>query len=639
MSKTFIKYSVVGVLLLGSNLIYSKAEKFRAMWREDPSTTMVIGWNQVSGDFPVMLIDVIDHGTNADDYSTIVEPTNKNQGKGMNSHFVRLRNLHPNTVYYFIIHDSEGISRRYSFKTLPNNANERLSIIAGGDSRNNIEPRRDANYLVSRLRPHCVLFGGDMTGGDSDMEWQKWLEDWQLTIPKDGRITPIIVARGNHENGNQSLIDIFDVKSRELYYSLSLGGNLIRVYTLNSMIPSGGVQTSWLTRDLKANSHSIWKFAQYHQTMRPHTSKKPDQNEQYLNWAELFFRHNVNLVVESDAHCVKSTWPLRPSMGANSDNGFVRDDSKGTVYVGEGCWGAPLRPNDNEKSWTRNSGSFNQFKWIFVDNNKIEIRTVKTDGARRIASVPPNNIFKIPANLNIWNPSNGKVVTIFKDSAIGPDKYPKVRHEEPSIIAANPTPPPPRRMPPMEIVDFQVNLNEQDIEVAWQTQFERSGTDFEVERSVDGGQTFQSITIMRGKGEETSDYSYVDYGIGKSNPGTFINYRLKIIAPNGKPGINTPRGKGKKMPGTPRPKITDEVSKITPDAGGNLNIKYRLAKSCDVTIVLLNPKLELVKRASFSGQAAGAHSQRMNIRDVKTGKYQLVVKAGRDVVKRYRVSF
>ena len=61
-----------------------------------------------------------------------------------------------------------------SFKTAPDNPYERLSIIAGGDSRNHRKARCKANFLVSKLRPHAVMFGGDMTGGDIERQWKVW---------------------------------------------------------------------------------------------------------------------------------------------------------------------------------------------------------------------------------------------------------------------------------------------------------------------------------------------------------------------------------------------------------------------------------------------------------------------------------
>ena len=39
--------------------------------------------------------------------------------RGMNNHFVRLSSLEPDTAYYFVIEDSEGVSERYWVRTGP----------------------------------------------------------------------------------------------------------------------------------------------------------------------------------------------------------------------------------------------------------------------------------------------------------------------------------------------------------------------------------------------------------------------------------------------------------------------------------------------------------------------------------------
>jgi hypothetical protein len=394
--------------------LFAAANKFRIVWETDPATSAIIAWNQVSGTNPVLLLDVNDYGKNADDYAVVKRPDLVSPAKSMKNHFVHLTGLRPNTTYYFLIKDSEGVSRRYFFVTAPTSPDERLSIIAGGDSRNFRDARQEANSLVAKLRPHFVMFGGDFTADDTDLEWQEWLDDWQLTIAKDGRMTPIIVTRGNHEESNRTITDVFGIKNANVYYAMSLGGNLLRIYTLNSMMPAGGEQRDWLETDLRSNAGVSWKIAQYHHPMRPHTAKKSEKNDMVVHWASLFHKYGLNVAVECDAHCVKSTWPIRPSNGPGSHEGFIRDDESGTVYIGEGCWGAPLRENNDDKPWTRASGSFNQFHWIFVDKEKIEIRYVKTDGAEQVAEVNPCNIFLAPRGLNIWNPPAGDVVKISK---------------------------------------------------------------------------------------------------------------------------------------------------------------------------------------------------------------------------------
>src|SRR5690606_9936619 len=149
-----------------------------------------------------------------------------------------------------------------------------------------------------------------------------------------------------------------------------------------------GDQLTWLKKDLTDSSDLIWKMAQYHKPMRPHTSGKTEGNSHYGAWAQLFYEKGVRLVVDCDSHVSKTTWPIRPSYASGNDEGFIREDDRGTVYTGEGGWGAPLRGYNDAKSWTRNGGSFNQFKLVFIDENKIELRTIKiTDNASSVNEV------------------------------------------------------------------------------------------------------------------------------------------------------------------------------------------------------------------------------------------------------------
>lgn len=446
--------SVILFFLISIVPINAKSVRFRAMWISDPATSMVIGWDQVSGAQPVVYYGSTDQGKNFEAYQFRQNPDKVVKAKGMNNHFVRLENLRPNTVYYFVVVDDEGASRRMSFKTTPNTIHERLSIIAGGDSRNNRESRIEANKLVSKLRPDFILFSGDMTADDTHAQWKIWFDDWQLTIGSDGRLFPIIVARGNHEGTNIQMLDLFDVKSEGVFYGLSFGGNLLRVYTLNTMVPSGGNQKIWLETDLQDNKNKIWKIAQYHQAIRPHTDSKPELNELLVNWATLFSKYHIDIALESDAHVVKWTWPIRPSREEGSEEGFIRDDARGTVYLGEGGWGAPLRVNNDDKSWTRNSGSFNQFKWVFVDQYHIEVRTIPTKDSEKVAEVRDDNRFALPRGLNVWSPSNGDVLTLVNRNAPPPP--------EPEVLADYP-PTNPGTMPTFEEEPFDGHQGEEKI--------------------------------------------------------------------------------------------------------------------------------------------------------------------------------
>ena len=400
------------LLICFSQIASANVDKLRLIARDDPSTTIVIGWNQVTGATPIVYYDTIDHGTNHLAYAWAHNVDRTVSSKGMDNRFSRLSGLTANKIYYFVIKDDNSVSARYSFKTAPNVPTERLSIIAGGDSRSNQAARQNANRLVGKLRAHAVLFGGDMTEFDTNAEWQTWFDDWQLSIAADGRITPIIPTRGNHEYSSTVINELFDVNHVDAYYANTFGGTLYRAYTLNSQIATGGAQATWLQGDLSANSAVTWKSAQYHTPIRPHVASKPDRNDIYSDWLPSFESFGMSFVVECDAHTVKTTHPIRSSTASSAVEGFLRDDVNGIVYVGEGCWGAPLRANDDVKSWTRSSGVFNQFKLIFIELNKIEIRTIRVDNAASVGANTDANIFALPSNLDVWSPAEGDVVVI-----------------------------------------------------------------------------------------------------------------------------------------------------------------------------------------------------------------------------------
>lgn len=411
------------IQLVCPNVITASTGRYRLMWRDDPATSMVIGWQQFSGGEATVYYDVVDHGTSYQSYAFSKTHDSGNDYKGMANRFARLTGLTPNTVYYFVLVDAEGVSQRYSFQTMPNQQAD-LSIVSGGDSRNGWDARIRANKMVAKLRPDFVMFGGDMTSGSTDSEWQNWLDHWQHTIAPDGRMTPIIVAEGNHENwtGDYSggadtrLTLLFDVINPEIYYSTSFAGGVFCAYTLSTEVSIAGNQTDWLAAELAAKAqHHVWNMVQYHTPMRPHVASKLEGNAQYSNWANLFYQHEVDVVVECDAHCVKSTWPVRPSTEAGSEEGFIRDDQGGTIYLGEGTWGAPLRTNDDNKSWTRASGSFNQFKWLHVTPCSMDIYTVKYDNVDAVGTVSPNNRFAMPSGIDLWNVNGSDVVRLEKN--------------------------------------------------------------------------------------------------------------------------------------------------------------------------------------------------------------------------------
>lgn len=418
----------------------SSTARYRLVWNDDPTTTITVAWDQIRGENPVVYYGEKKIDKKWKKYSHSQKPARTTLGyRGMNTHFARLTDLKPDQVYYFIIKDSEGIGKRYWFRTAPDKP-QPFTFIAGGDTKSEgtaLEAGRASDKMVAKLRPLFVIFDGDYTTGDgtNDERWKHWLDDWMsLTTTSDGRMIPIVPVHGNHENGDKTVLNkLFNAPyqndgEKNIYYSLSLGGSFFHVIALNSEIEVGGDQRAWLENDLKQHQDFTFKMACYHKPFQPHTKSKNENIYEYEQWVPLFFKYRLSIGLGADSHMMSITYPIRPSEEEGSFEGFIRDDDTGIMYVGEGSWGAPPRENDDDKPWTMMSGSFNQIKWFQVfpatDDKPahLDIRTVITatfDEDENITTHVDNvvpltekNLFEVPKNINLFAPApHGAVVT------------------------------------------------------------------------------------------------------------------------------------------------------------------------------------------------------------------------------------
>ena len=433
------KVLIIAIQSLILSTVFAGTRFYKASYRDDPSTTIVLSWcdNGTSTNAKVYYGE-IDNGSNYLNYSSNHGIDRTQTVYSLKHNFARLTGLKPNTIYYFVVHDDAETSQRMYFKTIPDNPNVGISFVAGGDSRTGTSselnymtcrPNRQAcDSLVAKIRPDFVTFNGDFVYSGSTAYWTDWFTDWQMTLGSDGHITPIIPVMGNHE-GTTDVYNMFDVPISNDYFSLAMGGNLIRIYSLNAELTGcDATQLNWFTNDLKlytgTNAEPYWKFVQYHIPFVPHANYTANTTLSNC-WAPLFQQYNVKVACEAHAHILKVTWPVIQSSGSGSDHGFIRNDASGTVYIGEGSWGAPQRPlytyyNANQAyNWTRNQIQSSGFQLINVSKQKIDIRTVLATGVKNVGQVMINEpVGTLPNNLNVWNPTNGSVVTLNYSGAL-----------------------------------------------------------------------------------------------------------------------------------------------------------------------------------------------------------------------------
>lgn len=437
----------ISLLLFSTILFYScqpqvyepaASDKYRLVWNDDPATTMTVIWDQLKGNNPKVYYGKEDFGRNYTEYPLTQEPTRELLNYyGMNTYYAEIKALDPDQNYYFVISDEFGVSERFYFKTAPDKP-KAFTFVVGGDTKSYEESYQAglaSNKMVAKLSPLFVIFNGDFNSGNGTYpdRWHQWLRDWDtLTTTPQGRKIPIVPIHGNHENGNKTIINkIFNAPfqfedSTNIFYSLSFGNDFVHIMALNSEIERGGKQREWLENNLRENEQFKFKIAAYHKPFRPHTDKKGEQDYQYSLWAHLFYDYGLNLSLDADSHMHKITHPLKPSDEKGSFQGFIRDDARGTVFIGEGSWGAHPRDNNDDKPWTLQSGSFNQIKWIHIKPENetslsMEIFTVITASYDENDSLSTysddteyledDDLFRIPKNINLFNP-DGKAQSV-----------------------------------------------------------------------------------------------------------------------------------------------------------------------------------------------------------------------------------
>lgn len=446
-----LKCSLLAAAIALPSMAMAKADLERVVWIEKPDTEATIAWRQVSGTNARVEFA---EGQNPSSWQTqAVEKVTSMQHPDdgeltLDTHIARLSGLTPNSPVSYRICDSEGCGDASWFITAPNQPSN-FTYVAGGDSRTNRGPRQMGNELVGKIRPLFVLFNGDFTDDGDHEQWVNWLEDWQLARSEDGRVYPIIATHGNHENDVIDMLSyVFGVPETS-YYIANIGGKMMDIFSLNSELEPGvgygaykdqsaagwEAQTKQFKKDAAA-SDAVWKIANYHRPMRPHTSGKTEGKGRIDAWAQTFTDTGFKLIVESDTHMSKYTYPVVYSNAEGSYQDFKRDDAKGTMIIGEGSWGAPTRPTDDDKPWTMDSGSFWQFKLVHASAAEMNIHTVRfgseheskrgvTTDISKVAALTQaeqdKDAFAVPAGLPLWAPLSGSSVTMTADGFKGAD--------------------------------------------------------------------------------------------------------------------------------------------------------------------------------------------------------------------------
>ncbi len=368
--------------LLMSFSVWGKITHVRVLFHQDPSHEATLAFTQEGRKLDAKVFVSEKSGTCS---------LNINQGRELTLErlyhrekknwlqVINLTNLKPNTKYYFCIRAGDEKSSEYNFVTIPSDSSSPIFLLFGGDSRSDREDRIKINQSIQRQfesnpNIYALVHGGDMvwSGKDYD-EFSEWMQDHQLTTTSSGRLLPLIVTQGNHEDGAQLFNDIFvlDDSLANVYYKAKIGSAVI--YNLNTNLSAGGDQLKWLEDDLKkSSSDSKWIFANYHIPAYP-AVKRPGNAKKF--WVPVFEKYQFDLVFESDGHVLKKTVPIFKDR---------LDMEKGIIYVGEGGLGVKLRTPETDRWYLQSPGFADSIYHYFqmeIRESAIKVDIIREDNS------------------------------------------------------------------------------------------------------------------------------------------------------------------------------------------------------------------------------------------------------------------
>ncbi|MDR9417234.1 MAG: fibronectin type III domain-containing protein [Gracilimonas sp.] len=359
---------LVGLLVFAneepSNGIKSKeVKRILLTWQQDPTTTMTIDWH-TNNDLIESEIQYRESGK-----TEWIKETGKYHGFPFTDqiiHRVELVKLKPGTDYEFMVQPSEII---YSFRTMPENADEPIRFVAGGDPGGGSEFIRMSEQAATH-KPDFIVLSGDLSLENPDPNNAFWLvEGFQNSFKGDNnRLIPVIAAIGNHDvwkernipdsveidfyrneydlqNGDSPLFDSLFAFPGVPRYGVLDFGNYLSWIILDSGHRSkvDGEQADWLDRTLKEREGKPHIFASYHVGAYPSIrSFEGPASIIRENWVSSFDKYGLDVAFEAHDHIYKRSYLLKEGKVV---------ENEGVLYLGDGGWGAPTRQPDKTPRW------------------------------------------------------------------------------------------------------------------------------------------------------------------------------------------------------------------------------------------------------------------------------------------------
>jgi hypothetical protein len=267
-----------------------------------------------------------------------------------------IKGLQASSIYEFRVVDSEIDSEEHSyfFKTPPDNLNESLTFVSGGDMMETRELMAETTRTAAATSPAFAVLGGDLAYDNGEVLncWFDWIDIWsENAITPQGLSIPMVVGIGNHEvagAGSEGGGYGQTPDQAKYFYSLFLGdtksnyvvdfSNYLSFIVLDSHhTQSVESQNKWLESTLEQRKNVPNTFAVFHVPAYG-VEKGGLDNKNSLrvreNWVPIFEEFGLSAALEHDHHIYKRSKMIFED---------AINPEKGILYIGDGAWGVTPR--------------------------------------------------------------------------------------------------------------------------------------------------------------------------------------------------------------------------------------------------------------------------------------------------------
>ena len=371
MIRTILFYSLFYVATVCGNI-----STIYLSWSEDPTTTMTIQWHSSPGESDELRLQLPDGIVS---FRAVTHPFAQ---EPISIHTIRLKDLLPDTEYSFQIAD---VAKKYTFRTAPTHLEKPIKFVIGGDLYTSPIVFRKMCHVVMSKDPLFAVLGGDLAYALNNptlfahkpaKQWLRFLADWTESMQTtEGRLVPFLIAPGNHDittGKNELFFALFDFPEKQLHRAIDFGSYLSLVLLdTGHYSPIAGAQTTWLKSALASRTHFPYLFSIYHISAYPSFYSESCKTPKNIraNWCPVFDEYALQAAFEHHNHTYKKTVPLK----ANVENPL------GTVYFGDGCWGAKPR-KIRKQSYLEKAASTNHFYLVEMTRKTASISAIGSKG-------------------------------------------------------------------------------------------------------------------------------------------------------------------------------------------------------------------------------------------------------------------